>query len=209
MLIFSRTYFQLFAFTLISDTYMHKFILSLLLFCCVGSVSAGVHNDAINISFPDQLAGFKFTETSSFPVKELGDYIAYRRSDPILASIYIYTAGISPIPASIDTPVVQQHFTKIIAEAKGMEASGQARSVNLITGFQQNTHYFSCGPQFIWREFEFENAAGMHTSYTYLTTMKNNFVKLRISHQKGDAKARAAVETFVADIRKLLGNCKD
>lgn len=194
---------------LIRDTYMHKLILSLLLFCCVGGVSAGVHNEAINIHFPDQLAGFKFAENSSFPVKELGDYIAYRRSDPILASIYIYTAGISPIPASIDSQVVQQHFSKIIAEAKGMEVSGQARAVNLTTGFQQNTHYFSCGPQFIRREFEFENAAGTHTSYTYLTTMKNNFVKLRISHQKADAKARGAVEAFIADVRKLLGNCKD
>ncbi|MBI1772205.1 MAG: hypothetical protein HYR68_07645 [Burkholderiales bacterium] len=188
---------------------MHKSILSLLLFFCVGSVSAGVHIDAINVSFPDQLAGFRFAETSTFPVKELGDYIAYRRSDPILASIYIYTAGISPIPASIDAPVVKQHFSQIIAEAKGMETSGQARSVNLTTGFQQNTHYFSCGPQFIWREFEFENAAGTNTSYTYLTTMKNNFVKLRITHQKDDVQARSKVETFVVEIRKLLGNCKD
>ncbi|MES2036252.1 MAG: hypothetical protein V4495_00320 [Pseudomonadota bacterium] len=188
---------------------MHKFLFPLLLFFCVGSVSAGVHNDAINISFPDQLAGFRFAETSTFPLKELGDYIAYRRSDPILASIYIYTAGISSIPASIDAPVVKQHFSKIIAEAKGMEASGQARSVNLTTGFQQNTHYFSCGPQFIWREFEFENSVGMNTSYTYLTTLKNNFVKLRITHRKGDAQARSEVETFVSEIRKLLGNCKD
>ncbi|MFZ6778238.1 hypothetical protein ACO0LD_15505 [Undibacterium sp. Ji83W] len=188
---------------------MHKFTFPLLLFFCVGSVSAEVHNDAINISFPDQLAGFKFAETSSFPVKELGNYIAYKRSDPVLASIYIYTAGISPIPASIDTPVVKQHFSQIIAEAKGMENSGQARSVNLTTGFQQNTHYFSCGPQFIWREFEFENATGANTSYTYLTTMKNNFVKLRITHRKGDAQARSEVETFVGEIRKLLGKCKD
>lgn len=188
---------------------MHKFILSLLLLCGVGSVSAGVHNDAINVSFPDQLAGLRFAETTTFPGKELGVYIAYRRSDAILASIYIYTAGISPIPANIDAAVVQQHFSKIIAEAKGLEASGQARYVNLNTGTQQSTHYSGCGPQFIWRPFEFENNAGVHTSYTYLTTVKNNFVKLRISHYIDDTRAQKEVEGFVGEIRKLLGNCKD
>ena len=45
-------------------------------------------------------------------------------------------------------------------------------------------------------------------SSTYLTAMKNNFVKLRISYRKGDTQGGQDAERFVQQIRKVLGNCK-
>ena len=61
-----------------------------------------------------------------------------------------------------------------------------------------------CGPQFMWRSDAIEMSGQTMISRTYLTGYSNRFVKLRVTHARGND---AAAEQFVQDVRRLLGKC--
>ena len=188
---------------------MRRYLLSLALFCTVSCAIAGVYESAIGVTFPDKVAGLTFSDRKEFPKKELGVNIRYQRSGPVIGSIYIYNAGLSQIPNGVGSPIVHKHFAQIIDEVKQLETTGQAKAVNLGTGGARISSYKGCGPQFMWRAYEMQVAESTLTSYSYLTAINNNFVKLRISHLRGDEQGKREADQFVEEIRKVLGNCKE
>jgi hypothetical protein len=154
------------------------------------------------------VAGLAFAGRNEFPQKELGVNIAYQRSGPVRGSVYVYNGGLKSIPSGTEAPIVRKHFAQVIGEVKQMETMGKARAVTLSATGEQTTSYPGCGPQFIWRAYEMELSEGTLTSYTYLTALKNNFVKLRVSYRKGDTQGSQTAEQFVEQIRRVLGGCK-
>jgi len=187
---------------------MRSLLLAFLLFGFASLGYAGTYEGSIDVSFPDELAGLTFSERTEFPQKELGVRIGYQGSGPVLGSVYIYNAGSNSIPAGTAAPIVRKHFAQVIAEVKQLERAGQARAVNLSETANQITTYNGCGPQFLWRAYEIDFPEATLASYTYLTAMKNQFVKLRVSHRKGDVQGARDAERFVQQIRKVLGGCQ-
>jgi hypothetical protein len=190
---------------------MRFYILAVISFCFLASAQGAIHEQSIDVAFPDEVAGLAFFERKEFPQKELGVNIAYQRGLPsiVRGSVYIYNGGLSAIPPGTDTAVVRKQFAQVISEVKQLESIGKARAVNLSSENEQTTNYAGCGPQFIWRGYEIDLPDHtVMTSYTYLTGMKNNFVKLRVSHLKNDAKGKVDAELFVQQIRKVLGTCR-
>lgn len=184
-----------------------SFILSLL--CFANLAAAATRESSIDVSFPDEIAGFTLDSRHEFPQQALGVNLAYLKAGPVRGSIFIYNAGLSSIPSGTEAPVIRKHFAQVISEVKQMEKIGKARSVNLSVGSEQTSNFSGCGPQFIWQTYEIDLAegAGLLSSYTYLTAMKNNFVKLRISFPKGASQSQRDAEQFVQQIRKTLGSC--
>jgi hypothetical protein len=189
---------------------MHIRLFALALLCVATFAQGATHENSIDVLFPDEVGGLTYVGRKEFPQKELGVSLAYHGNigGLIRGSVYIYNAGLSSIPAGVDSPVVRSHFTQVISDVKQMERGGA--KVNLAGGTEQTTKYDGCGPQFIWRAYEMdlEGVDGTLASYTYLTALKNNFVKLRISHLKSDPQGRKNTEKFVQEIRKVLGRCK-
>ncbi len=187
---------------------MRSLILALVLSSAASLVSGATYESSIEVTFPDEVAGLPFVGRKEFPVKELGVNLAYQREGPVRGSVYVYNGGLRSIPSGADSPIVRKHFAQVIGEVKQMEALGKARAVRLSPAGEQTTAYAGCGPQFIWQAYEMELPEGTLNSFTYLTAMKNNFVKLRVSYPKGDAQGGRDAERFVQDIRRVLGACK-
>ncbi len=180
----------------------------LVLVLAATAVRAATFEPALGVSLPDAVAGLTFVGKKEFPQKELGVNYAWQRNGPTRGAVYIYTAGAKTVPDGTEAPIVRRHFNQVIGEVQQMAAIGQARSVTLTGASEQVTRYPGCGPQFIWRGYDMVLDAGTITSYTYVTGLKNNFVKLRVSHPTGDAEAAKDAERFVQEIRKVLGGCK-
>ncbi|MFZ6743870.1 hypothetical protein ACO0LC_11630 [Undibacterium sp. JH2W] len=187
---------------------MHRYLFSFALFCIAGNAVASVHENSVNITFPDKVATLTFSEKKEFPKKELGVNIRYLGSGPVVGSIYIYNSGLSQIPTGVGSPIIHQHFIQVINEVKQLATTGQVKAVNLAGG-STISNFKGCGPQFMWRAYELDMGDKVLSSYTYLTGLNNNFVKLRLSHLKGDTQGKRELEQFVEELRKLLGNCKD
>lgn len=186
---------------------MRSLLLAALLSVLAPLAAGATYESSINVSFPDEVAGLPFAGRSEFPQKELGVNIAYQRTGPVRGSVYIYNGGLKSIPSGTDAPIVRRHFTQVIAEVKQLEALGKAR-VTLSAGGEQITSFSGCGPQFIWQSYEMELPEGTLNSFTYLTALNSNFVKLRVSYRKGDTQGSQDTERFVQQIRQILGNCK-
>lgn len=172
------------------------------------STLAAVHDDALGIDFPDQIGGLTFEKRFEFPHKDEGVNIRYVGDGPVIGSIYIYNPGLSQIPSGIDSTVVRHHFEQIIAAVKHMETVGKAREIDLTAGQKETTSYAGCGPQFIRRGYVMDLDGQRLSSFSYLTGVKNQFVKLRITYRPDDREAPARAERFVEALRKIVGECK-
>ncbi|MFZ6734469.1 hypothetical protein ACO0LG_21235 [Undibacterium sp. Ji42W] len=188
---------------------MYRYLFSFALFCAATNAVASVYENSINVTFPDKVATLTFSEKKEFPKKELGVNIRYQSSGPVIGSIYIYNAGLGQIPTGVGSPIVHKHFAQVIDEVKQLAAMGQVKAVNMAVGGSTISSLKGCGPQFMWRAYELDMGDKVLSSYTYLTGLNNNFVKLRMSHLKTDVQGKRDVEQFVEGIRKVLGNCKD
>lgn len=188
---------------------MRHLIFLATLFCLAGTAAATTYEASIGVTFPDEVAGLPFAGRKAFPQKELGVNLGYQRSGPVRGSIYIYTGGEKNIPPGPDSFVVRNHFAKVISEVKELEKQGKVRAIKLPGGDEQITSSPGCGPQFVWRAFEMDLPEGTLASSTYLTGINGNFVKLRISYPKGDAKGQQDANLFLEKMRQILGNCKD
>lgn len=188
---------------------VHRYLFSFALFCAATNAVPSVFENSINVTFPDKVGALTFGDKKEFPKKELGVNIRYQGNGPVVGSIYIYNAGLSDIPTGVGSPIIHKHFAQVIGEVKQLAAMGQVKAVNLAGAGSTISSFKGCGPQFMWRAYELDMGDKVLSSYTYLTGLNNNFVKLRMSHLKTDAQGKREVEQFVEEIRKVLGSCKD
>lgn len=188
---------------------MRYLLIAVALFTAAIPASAEIFEDAIGVQFPDEVAGLSFAGRKTFPDTALGINLAYQRPGPVRGSIYIYNGGLTTIPSKTDSPLIRKHFDQVIAELSLLVAHKKISAVNFHPSGTQLTAYEGCGPQFWRQEYELVMPdAPTIVSYTYLTAMKNNFIKLRVSYPRGDADGKRDTDRFVAEIRKVLGVCK-
>lgn len=185
----------------------HRF--AALLLCCLATLGqAATFEPAIGVTLPDDIAGLAMKHREVFPQKELGVGLAYERDgSPLLATVYIYTGGAPSIPSDLEAPLVRQQFEKVMGELTYWDGKGTVR-LGPGGGMPALTAFAGCGPQFITRKFEIDLPDGTLTSATYLTVMKNNFVKLRVSHKKNNPQEAQRANRFVEQLRRLLGACR-
>lgn len=178
------------------------------------SASAAVVEESIGVTFPDRIGAMVFHGRKAFDDPRLGDVIRYDEAGRDLPAggltvgVYVYNGGLAHISDDLDSRQVRLNFRQVITEVKTMEQLGKAKAVRLPPEGEQVTALAGCGPQFVWERYEMELPEGATlTSATYLTVMHDNFVKLRISYRKGDAKSPAIAEDFVARLHNVLGGC--
>ncbi|ATQ73370.1 hypothetical protein CR152_01740 [Massilia violaceinigra] len=170
---------------------------------------ATTYEPSIGVSFPSEIAGMTLQGRTAFPQKALGVAIEYTGSDRgMRGALYIYNGGLASVPADIDAPVVRKHFEQVVADLKAWEGTGKVRMTQAVGKAERTTTFAGCGPQFIVREFEIDLPEGTLASASYLTTMKNNFVKLRVSYMKSAVQGPQAAQKFVQQVRQLLGGCQ-
>lgn len=187
----------------------HLVALALCFVTTTSMAQATTYEPSIGVSFPSEIAGLTFQGRTAFPQKALGVAIEYTGSDRgMRGALYIYNGGLASVPADVDAPVVRKHFEQVIADLKAWDGTGKVRMTQVVGKTERTTTFAGCGPQFIVREFEIDLPEGTLASASYLTTMKNNFVKLRVSYMKSAVQGPQAAQKFVQQVRQLLGGCQ-
>ncbi|MES2944858.1 MAG: hypothetical protein V4772_18480 [Pseudomonadota bacterium] len=189
---------------------MKTLILAALISCLSGLAFCAEYDQSIEVQFPDKIGNLRFKSKNEFPQKGLGVSYGYERPRIFVrGAVFIYTGGLTSIPAGAESAVVQKHFDQVIRDVKSLEALGQAKAVTLSPEPTQITKYPGCGPQFLWRSYMMD-LDGQTTlkAYTYLTAINGNFVKLRITLNAETPQDQRDADLFVSEVRKVLGRCK-
>jgi hypothetical protein len=161
-----------------------RFVVFCWLCVCGLSYAEPLTHQPTGIVFPDELAGFQRTEASDMESKQrgLGFSYTYRSPDNVVATVYVYTAGVANIPADPAGPIVHQlreHTIKEIfqyAERFGetprpsMKATVKVKTEKgevpvLFDGFTVNS------PQ-----------SGTRSTYLWLWAARGHFLKIRLTH---------------------------
>jgi hypothetical protein len=165
------------------------------------AIGAGVREDAIGIDFPERLGEFALKGRTQFPQAADGATIAYESKD-VRGAVYVYTGGIASIPTGVGDPVIHRHFQQTVA-ALQQAARESSTTLKQVRG-STISRFDGCGPQFMWRADEISMGGNAMVSRTYLAGFKNHFVKLRVTHARGND---SQPEDFVHRMRRILGSC--
>ena len=165
--------------------------------------------------FPTTSARWRSASDRSSRAPRLGAVTRYEEDGASLAAggvtvgVYVYTGGLEHVSSDLDSTVMRGHFHSVIDEVKSMEQLGKVKSVTLPSGGELEP---PASPAAV-RSFSGNATRSTWTartrwsSATYLTSMKDHFVKLRISYRRGDVVSALLAENFVGGHSQGLGGC--
>jgi len=165
--------------------------------------AAGVREEAIGLDFPERFGELKLKGRTQFPQANDGAVIAYEGKD-VRGAVYVYDAGVKPIPAGVGSPAVAIQFLETGAALQRASTEGPVKAKVKPVKAKTISAFPGCGPQFLWRSDAIEMDGATMITRTYLTGYNNRFVKLRVTHPRG---SDGDAEQFVQDVRRLLGKC--
>ncbi|SMC27952.1 hypothetical protein SAMN02745857_03049 [Andreprevotia lacus DSM 23236] len=160
---------------------------------------------ALDIQIPVQLGAMHFVEREQFEEAGMGESLSFAGPARVHVNVYVYDDGFNNIPDGTQNAAVREQFATVIEQAR--QALKQYADAARFPNSTQTSHFAGCGPQFLWQQFEFDLKGQHNTSYTYLTGLHGQFVKLRISHPAQESEAPRQVEVFLQQLRKALGRC--
>ena len=139
---------------------------------------------ASGIVFPDALGAFKRVSAQNFEPKYpgMGSAYGYRSSVGTMATVYVFTAGISPIPSTVDEPVMaklrEQTNSEIRQHAQSRGALVQHRLKGMIPVKIKN----GSEVRVLFDGFEFLYGDGNNEdSQVWLWPARGHIVKIRMT----------------------------
>lgn len=169
--------------------------------------ASGILLDPINLSIPEQVSHWRFTEAYTYPSPKLGISLTYKQDNMVL-TLYAYDGGRKHVTTGHRSAEVRQQVAQAHGDVLALWEHGQVDRVEWIKTAKAETATDQCGPQFAHRQYHLvQGQARILDSHLYLTGSHNHFIKLRISYPLGTDQAEAEVEAFVTMLSKLLGGC--
>ena len=157
---------------------------------------AGFESAQIGISFPDELAGFRYRGTHDYGSPSAGVSLRYEHGDAH-ADIYIYTGGLTGISDGIGASATINEFRQA-AEAVLRYARQQHQAIETVT--RESTIRPGGPVPFLFALFR-RTGTPPQESVLLLTRYHDTFVKIRITYPPARS---AAVQAFAAAVADLL-----
>jgi len=187
---------------------MRNCFLAALMALFMANATAETKETSIDVTFPDRLGPLEFQRKQEIQPKELG--IALQYASPtrdVWATIYIYDLGLKEIPTDLADHLVMRVFLQTLQDAKQQVVTGRVREVRISDEPPKLARTGLCGREYLRTDFEIDTNQGSMKSYAVLTTLRGNFVKLRISHPRDQEQSSAQVVSFIEAVSLLLGGC--
>ena len=155
---------------------MHTRIVIILLGCCAIAHAGTFTDKATNLHFPDQIGEWKKTMVNQFPDRKFGVEINYKSRGDAIASLIVYSAGISKIPTGAENIVVQAQFA---ADVRGSMAVVQNRfkDVSRVLDSKPDVNYHGKRATLLVTAFQFSGDKKW-LQFLLMTGYKNRFLKL-------------------------------
>lgn len=166
---------------------------------------------ATGIVFPDRVAGLERHhmvtdyETST---PGLGVSVAYNGPD-IVVTVYLYTMGLSEVPADVNDPVFRGTFRSAADEIAKLNEYGYYSG--LTTLFEGNVPLSNAGTgrQVLhghYRYFKVQDGVDCQ-SHLYLTNYRNHFFKVRYTYDiVAGEYGEITMKSFLKEFDHMLGN---
>jgi len=154
--------------------------------------------------YPDVIGGLKRMWVINYELEQpgLGVGIAYGehqdQAGRIKVDVYIYDNRLTSIPDGTGTPLISQHFERVVGDIYVQE---KYRSVEKLS--EEETYilsYPALSATFSYFQDDIERV-----SYIYLTGYKNHFFKIRFTYYKSaETYGEETLSKFLDEIGKIL-----
>ena len=144
--------------------------------------AAPVVHQPTGISFPDEIAGFARDRVEDYESKApgLGFGYHYRTTTGAFASVYVYTVGISNVPASIDHPVMGKLREQTVREIlQFAQSRSEAAQHTLQETIKVKTD--SGEVPVLFDGFIVNSPGGARNTFVWLWTSRGHFLKVRVT----------------------------
>ena len=182
-----------------------RFITILLLFLSIPSIADDVfvHEQTL-LNFPSQLANMKREEITEYPDPSAGISINYRATDGTLATVFIYNRGLQLIPSGGESELIKNEMIEVIRSIKYLESQGVYSDLHILGG---EPIALSKSSDIKWSRVAFVGSAksNLIVSRIYITSIKDNFIKIRLTTPDGESKY---VDSFPEAIGDLVANAE-
>jgi hypothetical protein len=168
------------------------FLIVSLVALAIGGTQAAV--TYFGLTFPDTIGGARLGPVTDFERthRGLGYGVRYNKPGWVI-DVYIYDDGIRPIPADLDSRVVQSQLKQAQSDIFALQKRGSYANVSLKRSYVLRD---TAGrPRFLCADFAFvREGMGNVDSFLCLTSWKGRFVKFRLttSERAGSADEAAA-----------------
>lgn len=137
------------------------------------------------MDLPHTLAGFELNSVKDLEKLSpgLGVSLSYKFSG-IVATVYVYDATLGNIPDGVDSPIIKKHFAMVKSDAIKVRPDAQIQILD------RESQFLVEGIPVLHSAFQYtsmvEGVRKKDESHLYLTAIKGNFVKVRITYSGSD-----------------------
>jgi len=181
-----------------------------MLFCMASLLSLGARADIVGgIDVPKKIGAFELQKLIDNETEKpgLGKTLVFYHPE-VVATAYVYNAGLTSIPNSIDAQVVLKQFNQARGDVLKLYPTAKLTYAHLIEEVQG---YRVLHADFIIPDST-SNRSAIKNSELYLTTCRGNFVKIRTTYYDGESGAKRDqikaefIEAFFKLLRPLVRN---
>lgn len=161
----------------------HKRILHLLFSCWAAFMCLPAHAVVIGgIDFPRTLGAFELGPIENYEKSRPGAGVSLTYDTPgVIADVYVYGATWGNIPDGVDSPIIKKHFASVKNDVIKMHPDAQI--------LDHESQFLVEGIPVLHSAFQYISMVGgrkAEESHLYLTALKGNFVKVRITYSGSD-----------------------
>jgi hypothetical protein len=170
------------------------------------TLAVAYQHPATGMVFTDQLAGMTKVQVTDFEKKQpgLGTSIGYNGVG-VTATIYIYTAGLKSVPATLDAPLVRSHFNQVVGDVIKAGEMGYYDDVKVISENVVFLRPDQAGAKALRASFSYAQNSVDRLSNLYLLAYKNHFLKIRFTYNKSEqSQAENTLKLLLEEISKSM-----
>jgi len=173
-----------------------------LLVLAVGGTQAAV--SYFGLTFPDRIGGARIGPVTDFEKTDPGLGYGVRYDKPgWVIDVYIYDDGIGPVPADLESTVVQSQLKQAQGDIFGLQKRGDYANVSLKRSYVLRDA--GGRPRFLCADYTFvRKGMGNVDSFLCLTSWNGRFVKFRLTTGErpgSDREAAAFVNAWSGMLR--------
>jgi len=125
------------------------------------------------------------------------------RTEYAKADVYLYTNGLTDIPADVNSPILARHLQEVIGGVHEAQKLGYYSGVKTVTADQK---VFIGSQPFLQAELKFTQDNIPRVSHIYLGVFEGQFLKIRFTYYLSEA---SAGKKYLAGFLQAMGKVLD
>lgn len=155
------------------------------------------------LKLPEKAAGMELPEVTDYEKDSPGGGVGWSyRSASVKADVYLYSLGLSPVPANLSSQEVAGHLQQIVDGVHAVARQGRYQDVKTTV----SSELLAVGQfPFLHAELRYTEAKAPRISHIYLGVVKGQFLKVRFTYLLAEkAVGEKALSEFLQTMKRVL-----